>query len=234
MEHISVDSLELRVIRSAKRRTVLLRIASDGVPEILCPRSFPTDELYTIAHKHSEKLYEYLEKHRERSEKRDSFSLEIGSELRFLGKSVRITERVGNLVGYDDKYFYVPPGLSPERLKKAVIQIYKLSARKHIALRVEYYASIMGLNPMSVKINSARSHWASCSAKDTLNFTWYLMMTDPETIDYVVIHELCHMKEFNHSPRFWQLVSQYCPDYAEKKRILKELWSEITQESWED
>ena len=85
---------------------------------------------------------------------------------------------------------------------------------------------------MSVKINSAKSHWASCSAHDTLNFSWYLAMAEPGAIDYVVVHELCHMKEFNHSPRFWQSVAEYCPDYEAKKRYLKELWDGISRENW--
>lgn len=233
MEFITVDSLELRVVRSAKRRTVLMRIASDGAPEILCPKTISTDELCDIAHKHSKKLAEYLNEHREIANGRESFELSVGSSLRFLGGHTVITEREGNLVGYDDRYFYIPPGLSPSRIKRAVVQIYKLAARRHIAQRVEYYAERMGLEPVSVKINSARSHWASCSAKNTLNFTWYLMMADPESIDYVVIHELCHMKEFNHSPRFWQLVAEQCPGYESRKQVLKELWRDITRESWE-
>ena len=232
METIEVCGMEIRVIRSARRKTILLRIGADGMPEMLAPGFCKADELKSVALKHSDRLAEYLANHREREKARESFELRPGSELRFLGGKVILTEREGNLVGYDDSEFFIPPGYNKEQTKAAVIQIYKLAAKNIITPKVIEYAVRMRLSPMSVKINSAKSHWASCSAHDTLNFSWYLAMAEPGAVDYVVVHELCHMKEFNHSSRFWQSVAEYCPDYEAKKRYLKELWDGISRENW--
>ncbi|MGN1128207.1 MAG: M48 family metallopeptidase, partial [Candidatus Flemingiibacterium sp.] len=75
-------------------------------------------------------------------------------------------------------------------------------------------------------------HWATCSAKGGLNFTWFTVMAEPAAIDYIIIHELCHMTELNHSPRFWKLVAERCPDYKDKKKYLDSLWREILSENW--
>lgn len=233
METIDLNGMNIRVIRSTRRKTILLRIGSDGIPEMIAPVCCKTDELEGVAVKHSDKLAEYLAHHYEREKERERFELIHGSQLRFLGKKVILAERDGDLAGYDDSKFFIPPGYSKEQTKAAVIQIYKLAAKNIITPRVTDYAAGMGLSPMSVKINSAKSHWASCSARNTLNFSWYLVMAEPRAIDYVVVHELCHMKEFNHSPRFWRAVAEFCPDYEEKKRYLRKLWDEIQRENWE-
>ena len=232
METIEAAGMRIRVVRSARRKTLLLRIGSDGVPEILAPKYCPVSELVRVAEKHSEKLREYLASHAERESAKASFELQAGSKLRFLGREVILTERSGNLVGYDDECFFIPPGYTSEQKKAAVTQIYKLAAKNIITPKVIEYSVKMKLRPVSVKINSAKSHWASCSAKDTLNFAWYLVMARESAIDYVVVHELCHMKEFNHSERFWRLVSEQCPDYESEKLCLKELWESIQHEGW--
>ena len=231
-ESLVSRGIMIRIARSARRKTVLLRVGKDGVPEILSPVGVPVRELQRIADENSAKLCEFLENYREREAAKAEFTPDYGSRLRFLGRTVVVTAREGNTVGYDAENFYIPPGLPPERIRAAVVQIYKLAARNEITPRVVRFAAVMRLSPMSVKINEARSHWASCSARDTLNFAWFLIMAAPEAIDYVVIHELCHMIEFNHSERFWKIVGEYCPDYASKKEYLKELWQEILKEGW--
>lgn len=223
-ETIISGGTQIRIVRSDRRKSVLLRVGKDGMAEILCPARFPMKELQRIADENSAKLSEFLARYNEREEVRRSFTLDYGSEVWFLGKKVVITAKEGNTVGYDDEKFYMPPGLSRERIKSAVIQIYKLAAKNEITPRVAKFAELMKLSPMSVKINAAKSHWASCSARNTLNFSYYLVMAESGAIDYVVIHELCHMIEFNHSPRFWKLVGSYCPDYLAKKEYLKNLW----------
>jgi len=98
---------------------------------------------------------------------------------------------------------------------------------------VDFFARQMGVKPSAVKINSARTRWGSCSAKASLNFSWKLMLADKKIVDYVVVHELCHIKEMNHSPQFWSEVEKILPDYQERKAALKLVQLKITQECWE-
>ncbi len=91
-----------------------------------------------------------------------------------------------------------------------------------IPKRVEYYAKIMGVTYGRITIRNQVSHWGSCSAKGNLNFNCLLMLCPAEVMDYVVAHELCHLKEMNHSKKFWSLVEHFCPEYEQHKKWLKE------------
>ena len=87
--------------------------------------------------------------------------------------------------------------------------------------RVEYYSALMGLTPTSVKITSAKTRFGSCSSKNALCFSLYLCLYPSEAIDYVVVHELAHIKEMNHSRNFYKVVESVLPDYKERQRMLK-------------
>ncbi|MBR0535537.1 MAG: M48 family metallopeptidase [Clostridia bacterium] len=86
-------------------------------------------------------------------------------------------------------------------------------AKQIIPPKVEYYSKIMGVTPTSVKINSAKTRYGSCSGKNSLNFSLYLMAKDERFIDYVVIHELAHIKHHNHSKEFYEFIEKFMPDY---------------------
>ena len=79
----------------------------------------------------------------------------------------------------------------------------------------------MDLTPASVKITSARTRFGSCSGKNSVCFSWYLMRYPDEAIDYVVVHELAHLRHHDHSPAFYALVERYLPDWRERMRLLK-------------
>lgn len=100
-------------------------------------------------------------------------------------------------------------------------------ALKIIPKRVDYYAKIMDVSYGGITIRNQVSRWGSCSAKGNLNFNCLLMLCPTEVLDYVVVHELCHIKEMNHSKRFWSLVERFCPQYKQHKRWLKEYGNEL-------
>jgi hypothetical protein len=95
-------------------------------------------------------------------------------------------------------------------------------ALKIIPERVAYYAPIIGVHAAKITIRNQVSRWGSCSSKGNLNFNCLLMLTPPDVIDYVVVHELCHRKELNHSARFWSEVEKVLPNYKLPKKWLKD------------
>ena len=97
----------------------------------------------------------------------------------------------------------------------------KEKAQIIIPQRVEYFSKLMGLKPSSVKINFAKTRFGSCSTKNNLNFSAFLMHYPDEAIDYVVVHELAHIKHHNHSKDFYSLIEKYLPDYKQRIKILK-------------
>ncbi len=93
--------------------------------------------------------------------------------------------------------------------------------------RVRHFAPIVGVTYGRVTIRSQRSRWGSCSGKGILNFNCLLMLTPSHVIDYVVVHELCHRLEMNHSPAFWAQVERVLPDYRKSREWLKEHEKEL-------
>ena len=88
--------------------------------------------------------------------------------------------------------------------------------------RVAYYSDLMGLTPTVVRINGAKTRLGSCGAKNSLNFSFRLMAYPQPAIDYVVVHELAHIRHKNHGPQFYGLIAQYLPDYKSRWAILKD------------
>ncbi len=115
--------------------------------------------------------------------------------------------------------------------KKNQLERYKLSkeeidnlineAKDYLPKRVEYYSALMNVKPTGIKITSARKRFGSCSAKNSICFSLYLMAYPKEAVDYVVVHELAHIKHHNHSKEFYKFIEQFMPDYKEREKLLK-------------
>lgn len=88
------------------------------------------------------------------------------------------------------------------------------------------------MTPSAVKVGSANTRWGSCSGKNSLNFTWKLILASEAAVDYVVVHELCHILQHNHSARFWQEVGRVLPDYKEREKLLRQLQKRLVTEDW--
>lgn len=112
--------------------------------------------------------------------------------------------------------------MSPiDELDKNEIEELKVKAKAYIPSRVEYFSSIMGVTPSNVSINQAKTRFGSCSSQKRINFSCNVMRYPCEAIDYVIVHELAHIKELNHSKRFWAIVESILPDYKERQKLLK-------------
>ncbi|MBS6734848.1 MAG: M48 family metallopeptidase [Clostridiales bacterium] len=95
-------------------------------------------------------------------------------------------------------------------------------ARQRITRRVEYFAPLVGVTYNRIFIKEQKTRWGSCSSLGNLNFNWKLILLNEELLDYVVVHELAHRKQMNHSPTFWAEVERVLPDYRERRRRLRE------------
>lgn len=87
--------------------------------------------------------------------------------------------------------------------------------------RVDYYSRLMNVKPTGIKITSAKKRFGSCSGKNSICFLYYLMLYPKEAVDYVVVHELAHVRHHNHSKDFYNFVSEFMPDYKEREKLLK-------------
>ena len=110
---------------------------------------------------------------------------------------------------------------SPEQ-RAGMEKRYREAAKEYFPKRADYYAQQLGVTYDRIRIANQKTRWGSCSSKGTLSFNWRLMLAPPKVLEYVVVHEVCHLKEMNHSPGFWKLVEEFMPDYKEYKKWLKE------------
>lgn len=106
-------------------------------------------------------------------------------------------------------------------MTEAQVKVYREKARLVLAKKTEYWAEKMGVTYGRITIRQQATRWGSCSAKGNLNFNWTLILAPEELQDYVVVHELAHRMQMNHSPAFWELVKAQLPDYLERRQKLR-------------
>lgn len=160
---------------------------------------------------------------------RKSISLSINDELEPVVKAPCFIsdKEINSFIIKNEKWI-------DEAIKRKKVRLDKLNisdsekqrlrelAKEFIPQRVDYYSHITGLEPSGVKITSAKKRFGSCSGKNSLCFSFYLMSYPEEAIDYVVVHELAHIKHHNHSREFYNLIEQYLPDYKNREKLLKQ------------
>ena len=219
------------LIRS-NRKTVAIYIRDSGV-EVRAPLKMPKSDIDRFVASKEKWIAEKLAMSNERRAQRESFALTYGDRISYRGKQYPIAAKEGGRVGFDGERFHMPPGLPPEEIKAACVQVYRLLAKRDLTEKVQAFARRMGVTPGNMKINGAKTRWGSCSAQKSLNFSWRLIMADDGVADYVVVHELAHIIEMNHSARFWAVVESVLPDYRERKARLKALQQKLSGEDWE-
>ncbi len=111
--------------------------------------------------------------------------------------------------------------LTPSIISRGVMHWYRTMARLFLEDRVPYWAKKINVSPINIRVKNQRTLWGSCSRKANLNFNWRILLLSNQAANYLIIHELSHLKELNHSPNFWQHVQEYCPEYRIHKAELK-------------
>ncbi|MBU0687922.1 MAG: M48 family metallopeptidase [Gammaproteobacteria bacterium] len=113
--------------------------------------------------------------------------------------------------------------ITEQRIEKLVTQWYREQALQVFRECVAHFAPLMEVSPQVVRLSSARTQWGSCNARGVVSLNWHLVKLSLPLIDYVVIHELAHLKEMNHSAAFWRVVESACPDYLELRKQLRDI-----------
>lgn len=148
---------------------------------------------------------------------------EPGEQFPFLGDQRTLTiDTVDEHHVTDDRIVLQEKRITESSIRDELEQLYRQKAREHFEDRVAHYADRMGVTYNTIAIRNQRTRWASCSPKENLSFNWRLLMAPPDVVDYVVVHELAHLEEKNHTNRFWRLVASFMPEYKEKANWLEE------------
>jgi predicted metal-dependent hydrolase len=204
---------KFKVIRSVRRKKISFRFAPDGILEIHTPLRFALKKIEQLIIDNQQ----IIDDLRKRTPQRHIPDLSENAPFYLLGRHypLHLTCR---LLMFDEK-FMIPNG-NEESKKASIITLYRQLAAKIINARVDIYKQIMNLYPEKIRISSASTRWGSCSTNKTLSFSWKLIQCPLECVDYVVVHELAHLAEMNHSEAFWRKVGEVIPEYREKKEQL--------------
>ena len=221
-----------QVIRTNRRKTASVRV-EEGVVSVVVPADLPETQIEEIINNKSKwilnKLHIYSGTAPAKSKEYVS-----GESFPYLGRNYRLQVIAeewqpakllnGRLV------VWLPEGKSsPERVKAALTGWYKDHSRKKLREKATRYSKIICVAPASVNIKNFQSRWGNCRPDGKVEFNWKIIMAPNRIVDYVVVHELCHLKQPDHSSLFWREVGQIIPEYQECKHWLKEngRWLEI-------
>lgn len=207
-------------------------ITQEATVQVRAPMQIPQKEIERFIHEKEPWIIHHLARRQAVVREQEQFQLTYGSQLYYRGREYPLVARAGRNYGFDIEGFYMPYGLDEAQIKVKMVEIYRSLAKEDLKRRVEHYAVNMGVSPKEVKVNQAKSRWGSCSSRGNLNFSWKIIMAEDRVIDYVVVHELSHLKEMNHSSKFWAVVKEIMPDYHEQKQKLKILQSILQKQQW--
>ena len=204
------------------RKTIGLQITNDARLIVRAPFFASENLIHKLVHRKESWIKAKQDYFKQRQNKILVRKFVPGEEFLFLGQSYPLVavENLPNAVILDNSLMISRVVLDNARYH--IENWYKAKALDYITQKVQYYAQITGLKHESIRVNSATTRWGSCGYKNSLNFSWRLIMAPARVIDYVIIHELMHLKQKNHSRKFWEEVAKIIPDYKQDERWLKQ------------
>ena len=224
--------LKYQIRSSTRRRSLALELRSDGLT-VAAPQGTPLTLIrHFVVSRHA-----WIESHQRRLAAQPALlTLAHGALLPLLDTKLELHLRHGagggRCLRQGDALHVRAPNAAAAR---ATIERWlRRTAAEHFHERVAHFAPQVGRMPQKIAIRAARTRWGSCSARGTLCFNWRLMLLPAALADYVVVHELCHLKVPNHSPRFWAEVARLLPNWPEYRSALhavarRPLWSSVNQ-----
>lgn len=203
------------------RKTISIYVEPDGRITVRAPRRLDLYKINNIIDMKRPWIYRGIAELKELNRTKANRSFVNGEGYLYLGKSYRlkIEKNLNQPLSLKQGFFMLDESQT-QKAKQHFINFYKEKGRKHIAERVDYFKKKIGVEPKPTRIMELKKRWASRS-RTGLNFHWKIMLAQVSVIDYIVVHELAHLKREDHSLHFWEIVESVIPNYAEKKNWLR-------------
>ncbi len=224
MATIQGDGFTVNIVKSKRRKTMALKVDVNGVsvhiPSLLplaTAKQFIQQKTHWIQRKLSQQAQPII------AEKQ----FVTGESFLFAGKDYTLrliesdTKAIVEKSESEIELYGRQKQLSTSAIRAAILNWYKKQATDYLTARTHWFSDVTNLYPTSITIKSYKARWGSCSIKGEINFNWQLIQAPPDVIDYVIIHELCHLTHHDHSPSFWGLVTHFMPDYKQHRQWLK-------------
>jgi len=230
---IDGQTITYTVKRSLRAKRVRLEVRPQTGLTAVVPHAYKIGQLPRLLKSKERWISNNLARYRHFQSLSTKKELKSGDTVPYLGRDLELVKRE-NHSGAGSITLEVNTLLvSPKLFKNGILELalerwYRTQAAKLISERIDKLSFQMGISYRRIVIRGQKTRWGSCSHKKNISFNWKLIMAPEPVIDYVIIHELTHLKEMNHSKRFWELVAQYCPRWREYKNWLKQHEADLT------
>lgn len=234
------DLLNYRIRRSQRAKNARI-VVTPGKVEVVVPLKFPELRIHHFVDAKRDWILSTLKRLADVGKQLPGLIARRyadGSHVPYLGRQLRLRIEHSSyktvlvkLQSDSELLVRLPHGHSAgeESIKALLSDWYKIEARKHVQLYVDKHAPRYQLWPRGIRIKMQKSRWGSCGPKNDINLNWLLMLAPAEALEYVVVHELCHIRHKNHSRDFWQLVAEHLPGYQQQRKWLKQHGASVMQ-----
>lgn len=212
-------------MRNLRARRYILRVTNEQTVRITVPRGGDRSGALALLEKHRPWVLGRLRAIRDERRRLEQ-PWGSGTLIWFRGGRTPLRDASGH-PGYILGNLEIVHSPRHDSVRALVLEALRTVAREELPQRVAELGSLTPLKPVRTMVRAQRTRWGSCSAKGTISLNWRLIQVPTEVRDYVVIHELCHLSQMNHSPKFWELVRCLCPQYRSHERWLRDHEREI-------
>jgi hypothetical protein len=218
-----IGDLEIEIKRSKRKKTITVNIERDGSVNAVAPFDCDDETIRKVLEAREYLICRHVANRKAVNKAFINRDFVNGQAFLFMGKSYNlfISETAKKSLEIIDDKFVLKESCLP-KAKATFIKFYKKQGLPYLQERVSYYSRLVGREPVSIRIIELGSHWASCTPKHSINFHWKCIMAKPIIIDYLIVHELTHLKYPQHTRQFWDAVFSVMPNYKECEEWLHE------------
>jgi hypothetical protein len=215
---VGSQTVSLLMVHHPRARRYLLRLRPDGTARVTIPRNGSIRAARDFASRNVGWLEQQFQRLAARPKFPDTWIL--GTEIHFRGELVRIEPDADGSIRFSTERLNVSDAQSD--LRPAIQNHLRVLASEELPPRVLELAALYGVNVSRVTVRNQKSRWGSCSRRGTISLNWRLIQTPEFVRDYIILHELAHRRQMNHSEKFWQEMKHLFPDYLQAERWLKQ------------
>jgi hypothetical protein len=218
-----------QVKRSARRKTLAITVHPDNRIVVSVPATCPRKHIVQFVQNKSNWIRKAIETNLQRSRQNLAARFETGEKLLYLGREyiLRVERGIPPDVVAKDGHIGVRlpfEGAAPDpsAVRSLLLNWYMERALDKVKDKVPFFADPMGVKPRFVTVKSMKSRWGSCSVHGRISLAWNIIMAPEQVLDYIIVHELCHMVHHKHSKQYWDLVATILPNHGQSRKWLRE------------
>lgn len=224
-EYREASGFIAEIIRTDRRKSADIRV-EEGAVSIVVPNETSLEKIDQLLESKRRWIKEKMALHQQTAPA-SSREFVSGEAFPYLGRNYRLKIEIGDFAPvklvHGRLLVTLPQSTQRQKMvRNALVRWYKRQAEQKIKEKVTRFAPAVGISPMGVDIRTFKSRWGSCTTKGKLEFNWQIMMAPNRMVDYVVMHELCHLIRHDHSPEFWNELGRAMPDYLQCREWLRE------------